>query len=322
VAQLGIFVAVAAAVLAALRVATTVWQPERGRIRRRLAGEFAGAAANGPGPLYRDLGSLDAELKADEFGDGAAATARPAGWQPWAAEVLRQAGVPGTPRQWAVWSGGAAVALGAVATPFVGWLVGLAATAAGAFAVVAGIAVRRKARRERYQQQLVAAFELMGRVLRAGQSIPEAFRAAVEATEDPLAGEFGRCVHQIEHGIRPEAAYRDLAERSGVQELRIFVVAMAIQRQTGGNLAAVLDRLAAVVRARQRLRQRIRALTAEGRLQSTTLIVLPFLTFGVMYYLNRPYAASLLAHPNLLAATAACMAVGVVWIRRITNFEG
>lgn len=320
--QLGIFVAVAAAVLAALRVATTVWQPERGRIRRRLAGEFAGNDASGPGPLYRDLGSLDAELKADEFGDGAAVAARPAGWQPWATEMLRQAGVPGTPRQWTTWGGGAAVALGAVATPFAGWLVGVATTAVAAAAVAAGLAVRRKARRERYQQQLVAAFELMGRVLRAGQSIPEAFRAAVDASEDPLAGEFGRCVHQIEHGIRPEVAYRDLAERSGVQELRLFVVAMAIQRQTGGNLAAVLDRLAGVVRTRHRLRQRIRALTAEGRLQSTTLIVLPFLTFGVMYYLNRPYAAALLSHTHLLAATAACMAAGVVWIRRITSFEG
>jgi tight adherence protein B len=199
---------------------------------------------------------------------------------------------------------------------------GLAGTAAGLVAPPAALAVRRKARREAYRQQLVGAFELMARVLRAGQSVPEALRAVTDVADDPLAGEFGRCLHQIEHGIRPEDAYRDLADRSGVQELRIFVVAMAIQRQTGGNLAAVLDRLAGVVRARLRLRQRVRALTAEGRLQSATLVVLPVVTFGVMYYLNRPYAAALLGHPQLLAATAGCMAVGVVWVRNITNFEG
>ena len=97
---------------------------------------------------------------------------------------------------------------------------------------------------------------------------------------------------------------------------------MTIQRQSGGNLSEVLDRLATVVRTRLRLRQKIRALTAEGRLQSLTLTVLPVLTFGVMYAINRTYAEALLSQWKLLLATVACMAVGTLWIRNIMNFEG
>jgi tight adherence protein B len=313
----GVFLAVTGAVVALLTLATTARPPGRARVRRRLAGEFAGAAA-GPGPLYRDLTSLDAELRAA----GGIPAARPDRWHARAAELLWQAGVPGTPRQWLTGCGAAGVAAGAAGLAAAGGPAGLVGLLLGLAAPAAALTARRRARRERYGRQLVGAFELMARVLRAGQSLPEAFRAVVDAADAPLDGEFARCLHQIEHGIRPDDAYRDLADRAGVQELRIFVVAMAIQRQTGGNLAATLDRLAGLVRTRTRLRQKVRALTAEGRLQSLTLLVLPVVTFGVMYYLNRPYAAALLGHPQLLAATAAFIGCGALWVRNITNFEG
>ena len=235
---------------------------------------------------------------------------------------MREAGVPGTARQWLWGCGGITVACAVAGFFLGGWFMALATGLAGAGGPFLVVRMRRKARRERYLKQLGGAFELMARVLRAGQSVPESFRAAMAAFDEPLAGEFGRCVHQIEHGLRPESAYREMSERSGVLELRIFVVAMAIQRQTGGNLTDVLDRLAGVVRARLRLRQKIRPLTAEGRLQSLTLVVLPILTFAAMYFINHEYAAALLAHTKLLLATAACMVVGVVWIRNIMSFEG
>src|SRR5262249_30820962 len=122
-------------------------------------------------------------------------------------------------------------------------------------------------------------------------------------------------------GLRPEITYREMAERTGILEVRIFVMAMLIQRQTGGNVAEVLDRLAGLVRDRLRLRKQVRTLTAEGRLQGGTLVVLPVLMFGAMMVINRPYAEVLLEHVSLVAATGASMAAGLIWIRKIVNFD-
>jgi tight adherence protein B len=161
----------------------------------------------------------------------------------------------------------------------------------------------------------------MARVIRAGQSVPQALQAVADAFEDPLAGEFANCLKQQNLGLRPEVAFQELAQRTGILEMRIFTMAMLIQRQTGGNLSEVLERLGALVRDRLRLKKRVRSLTAEGRLQATTLLVLPGLMFGVMWLINRSYAAILLEHPGLIAATLVSMALGAVWIRKIINFE-
>jgi tight adherence protein B len=325
VLPIGIFFAITVGSLALLRALANVSRPDRGRIRRRLAGEFSEPANAAAVPLYKDVDSWDADdpqFDADESGELRAAMPPKAGRWDGVDDYLREAGVAGNPRKLFAAIAVLALALGVAGFAFVGWLAGLAGTVGGVAVPLALLAARRKARRERYVQQLAGAFELMARVLRAGQSVPESFRAATEAFGDPLAGEFTRCLHQIEHGLRPEAAYRELSRRSGILELRIFVVAMMIQRQTGSNLSDVLERMAAVVRERMRMRQKLRSLTAEGRLQSLTLIVLPVVTFAAMYFLNRHYAELLLAQWRLLLATVGCMGVGVVWIRNIMQFEG
>ena len=98
-------------------------------------------------------------------------------------------------------------------------------------------------------------------------------------------------------------------------------MAMLIQRQTGGNFADVLERLAMLIRARMKLRDQVRTLTAEGRLQGLTLLVLPFVMFAAMMVVNRGYAETLFDHVPLLIATGVSMVIGVVWIRQITNIE-
>ncbi|MDY3554907.1 type II secretion system F family protein [Gemmata sp. JC717] len=324
-AQLGVFVVVTVCVLIVCWLASGAGAPGRAAFQRRLKREFAGDAV-GPGPLYKNLDALsatDAGASAAPPEAGAPAPGRPRRrWEHRAAERLRQAGLPLTPRQFLCAAAGLGAVCGVLGTLFASPAAGAAGALSGLAAPAAVVNVRCKQRREKYGRQIAGAFELMARVLRAGQSVPEAFRAAVESFDDPLAGEFGRCLHQIEHGLRPEAAFRELSERAGILELRIFVVAMAIQRQTGGNLSEVLDRLAGTVRTRLQVRQKVRALTAEGRMQSLTLTVLPALVFAMMYVLNRTYAESLLAQGRLLAGMAACMAAGTLWIRSIMNFEG
>ena len=102
-------------------------------------------------------------------------------------------------------------------------------------------------------------------------------------------------------------------------DMKSFLTCMMIQRQTGGNLSEVLDRLATLIRQRLRLRQQVRTLTAEGRLQGLALTVLPIVMFGAMFFLNRQYAEVLLQHSSLLWATGGLMVVGTLWIRRIVH---
>jgi tight adherence protein B len=180
---------------------------------------------------------------------------------------------------------------------------------------------QQKARHDRLLMQLSSAFDLMARVLRSGHSVPQALQAVADTFEPPIASEFAQCQEQQNLGLLPEVTYRELARRTGVLEIKIFVMAMMIQRQTGGNLSEVLERLAALVRERVRLRNHVRTLTAEGRMQAIVLLVLPPVMFFVMRLVNRPYADVLLDHPGLLAAMMASMATGALWIRKIIQFD-
>ena len=323
--QFSIFIAVTASCLTLLLALGGLWHPGRNRIRRRLAGEFGSGAGSAPSPLYKDLLALDTgslEKPESESDTIARPAHRSPRWRWWLEELIRRAGLNWTVRQVLGMAAASSLVAGGLGLGLFGWIAGIGGGVAGALLVLVFLSARGKMRRERYLTQLLGAFELMARVLRAGQSVPESFRAAVEAFDEPLKSEFEFCLHQIEHGLRPETAFRELSQRSGILELRIFVVTMTIQRQSGGNLSEILDRLASVVRSRMRVRQKIRALTAEGRLQSLTLVVLPVITFAFMYFLNRQYAQSLLEHGQLLAATVGLMVIGIVWIRNIMSFEG
>src|SRR5262249_57164429 len=119
------------------------------------------------------------------------------------------------------------------------------------------------------------AFDLMARVIRAGQTMSQAIQSVADEFDQPLAGEFAYCYEQQNLGLSPEVALRDLARRTGLVEVKIFVLAMLVQQQTGGNLAELLDKLSGVVRERFRVPGKIKALTAEGRMQATVLLVLP-----------------------------------------------
>jgi tight adherence protein B len=304
------------------------WERDRLKVLQRLGEEF------GPGPattgmaraLFKDPEALALTTAAEEYayfskdaGGAAPAPARP--FRTKCAALLQRAAVSLTVNQWLLIPGSCAAALTVLGAWF-GWIGALAGLIAGAAGPWLVLVWRAASRQQTFLRQLPNAFELMARVIRTGQAVPQAFQAVAEAFEDPLASEFAFCQHQQNFGLRPEVAFREMAQRSGILELRIFVMGMGIQRQTGGNLAEALERLASLVRARLRLRQQIRVLTAEGRLQGLTLVILPFVVFGALFFVNRQYADLLLARPGLLAATLACMGLGVLWIRRIVRFEG
>ena len=114
---------------------------------------------------------------------------------------------------------------------------------------------------------------------------------------------------------------RELARRTGLLELKIFVMAVMIHRQTGGNMSELLDKLGRVIRERAKIRGSIKSLTAEGAMQAYILLALPPGMLAIMWIINRPYAQVLFEYYWLLVAAGVSMALGWFWMRRIVNFD-
>ncbi len=324
---LSMFVCVTAAAVALLLLAPLLAEWKRGKIRRRLKEAFhAKGADESHKTLFKDRDVLNLS-SAEEYAlltpDGRA-WKRPtvAGLKKGLERLLLTADVPMPPGRFLLLTLTTGLVLALAGAWFGRWPGGAAGFEAGVALPFVFLHAKRQARRQKLIHQLPKAFDLMARVIRAGQSVPQAFQAVGDALEEPIAGEFTRCQQQQNLGLPPEVVFPEMAKRSEIVELRIFVMAMLVQRQAGGNLSDVLERLAVLLRSRQRLRQQVRTLTAEGRLQGLALVVLPFVMFAAMFFINRPYAEILLQHVPLLCGTIALMLLGVVWIRSIVNFQG
>jgi tight adherence protein B len=236
--------------------------------------------------------------------------------------LIEQAGVNTTPRQLIV----TALLLAAFTGTLSGWLTGSLAVGlllAPLPAVLPWLWVSRiRARRlSKLQSQLPDAFDLMSRTMRAGQTVSQALQAVADEAGAPLAEEFGYCYDQQNLGMSPEAAMRDLARRTGLLETKIFVLAVMVHRQTGGNLSELLEKLSFVIRERYRIQGLINALTAEGKLQAWVLLALPVLMLAVLFAINRPYMMELFRYPLVLIGMFALMGLGAYWMSRIINFD-
>jgi tight adherence protein B len=183
------------------------------------------------------------------------------------------------------------------------------------------VSYRRNQRADAIRGQLPDSLELMSRVLRAGQTITQAMHVVANEFSAPISSEFALCYEQQNLGLSTDMALRDLARRTRILEIQIFVLALIIHRQSGGNLTELLDRLATLIRQRYRMRGKIRTLTAEGRIQALILLGLPVFMYVLLLFISREYALELLQHSGLIAGALLMMGIGAVWIRRIINFD-
>jgi tight adherence protein B len=236
--------------------------------------------------------------------------------------MIEQSGVPVTPERLLALMATAGLTLGLVAGLLHrNLLTGLAGAVAGAAVPFLYVAVKRRRRANKIMDQLPEAFDLMGRIIRTGQTMAQSIQAVADEFDAPLAAEFAYCSEQQNLGMSPEASLRDLARRTGLLEIKIFVLALLVQQQAGGNLAELLDRLSTVIRERSKIRGKIRTLTAEGRFQAIVLLGLPPAMLLVIMFFNPSYAQVLFKHPSLLVGTFVSEALGYLWIRRIVNFD-
>lgn len=182
---------------------------------------------------------------------------------------------------------------------------------------------RREARRVRFSQQLPDTLEFLARSLRAGNPLTASFKAVSENMPEPTASEFGFTFNELNYGVTLEAALDHLGKRTGSPELRYFITAVLIQRTTGGNLAEILQRLAEIMRARERTRREIRIMSSEMRISANVLISLTFLIAGAISLVNPGYLDLLFTTQLgriIIAVQLTLMAIGYGVVRRMISF--
>ena len=204
--------------------------------------------------------------------------------------------------------------------PILALLVGLAATSLP----LVHLRVKKKRRIAKFEKQLPEGLGLIARALRAGHAFTSGMKLASEEFGDPLGPEFDEALDEINFGVSVTEALKNLAHRVDCPDLTFFVVSVILQRETGGNLAEIIESLAQLIRERFKFRGKVRVLSAEGRLSAVVLIVIPFLLFLTIFFLNRSFLEPLISDPLgrvIMLIAIFLMAVGVLVIRRIIKVE-
>lgn len=310
------FVAGVLIVVAAYSLFSDLFLRDRSRVGKRVDEELRRKQRERAkqSSLFKNLGVLPPGFTGDD-------DVRPSLAERFQA-MVEQSGLDLAPRRLLLYMGIAALVGAGLMTLFGSSLLAVIAVGlVGAAGPYLFVAIKRKARLHKMMGQLPDAFDLMARVIRAGQTMGQALQAVADEFEPPIAAEFAYCYEQQNLGLPPEMALRDLARRTGLLEIKIFVLALLIQQQAGGNLAELLDKLATIIRERFRIRGKISALTAEGRMQAAVLLALPPGMFLIMLVLNREYGAVLFDYPAILAGILVSELLGALWIRKIVNFD-
>ncbi len=215
---------------------------------------------------------------------------------------------------------------GAVAASLAGMpLVVVLVCAAAPVALWAGYVQRKRlARMRMIDLQLPDALDLIARAMQAGHAFSSALRLVGTEGPQPIAQEFLSVFDEINFGIPFDQALGNLASRVASADLRFFVVAVLIQRDTGGNLAEILGSISMLIRDRQKLAGSVRVLSAEGRISAWILSLLPFVLALAITFVNRQFIAALWTDPlgvRMVGVALGLMAVGIWWMWRMVKIR-
>lgn len=186
------------------------------------------------------------------------------------------------------------------------------------------VARQRGERIRRIERQFPEALDLMGRAMRAGHAFPSAVQMVGDELPEPLGRDFRILFDEMNYGVPINEALAHLAERVQLPDVSYFVVAVMIQRESGGNLAELLDKIAQIVRERLKLLGEVRTLSAEGRLSAIILTALPFGVGLVVNLVNPEFMAVLWTDPaglRMVGVALFMMVLGILWMRRIIDIR-
>ena len=183
---------------------------------------------------------------------------------------------------------------------------------------------KKNRRMTKLYEQLPDALELISRALKAGHAFTGGMKLVADEFPDPIGPEFEETLAEVNFGISVQDALKNLANRVDCSEIKYFVVAVSIQRDTGGNLTEILDTLAYLIRERFKLRGKIRTLSAEGKFSAIVLLALPIFLFIIIYFLNPNYITVLFierAGQIMLIVAGILMVVGTIVMKKMINIR-
>jgi tight adherence protein B len=186
------------------------------------------------------------------------------------------------------------------------------------------LCLKKKKRMEKFQRQLPEGLELIARSLKAGHAFPSAMKLAADEFDDPLGPEFQETLNEINFGVSVGDALKNLANRIDCPDLKYFVICVILQRETGGNLAEIIESIAYIIRERFKLLGKIRILSAEGKLSAIFLVAIPFLVIIALRFINPDYINVLFFDPTgrIVASISAFMMVtGIIVMTKMVNIK-
>ena len=179
-------------------------------------------------------------------------------------------------------------------------------------------------RMKMFERQLPEALELVSRALRSGHAFSVGLKLVGDETADPIGIEFRRVFDEISMGVALPQALQNMTDRLDCVDLRFFVTSVLVQRETGGNLAEIIDSLAGMIRKRFELHLKVRALSAEGRFSAIILFALPIVVGGILYKMNPDYMSILFTDPmgqKMLMVGSFLMVTGAIIMKRMVAIK-
>ena len=183
---------------------------------------------------------------------------------------------------------------------------------------------RKEKRRRRMEEQFPIALDVFTRALKAGHPISAAINLLTEEMQDPLGSEFGIVADEVAYGSELTSSLLDLADRWDLPDMRMFVVSISLQNETGGNLAEILGNLTTVIRERASMFMKVRALSSEGKMSGWMLTILPIFTLLLLFTLNSKFYFDVAGDPIFIYGFTGLFilyVIGVITIRRMIDLK-
>lgn len=197
--------------------------------------------------------------------------------------------------------------------------------AVGSGAIPAGYLYWLKGQRiAKFERQLPEALELVSRALKAGHALSVGLKLVGEEAADPVGTEFRRVFDEVSMGVALPQALKNMTERLNCVDLRFFVTSVLVQRETGGNLAEIIDSLAGLIRKRFELQLKVAALSAEGRFSALILFALPLVVGAAIYKMNPEYMSTLFTDAmgqNMVMGGSFLMVAGAIIMKRMVAIK-
>jgi tight adherence protein B len=203
-------------------------------------------------------------------------------------------------------------------------LVGTFAVVLGGFIPILALQMRANRMSKKMQEQFPVALDVFVRGLRAGHPVASALDLLTVELPDPIGSQFGMVVDEVTYGAELRDALHAMAERWDLADMRMFVVSLSVQSETGGNLAEILENLSKVIRDRQSMMLKVRALSSEGRMTAVVLTALPILAFTSLVIFNPRFYLDVADDPAFVPGFAMLIglyAIGYVAIRRMVDIR-